>query len=93
MFFSTFPVLAVSNQRATGCDNPVADESICEDAEGGSEDSDSSSDDSSSNDNNSRNKSESKMYVISLSHPRGVFRTLSKISAGDLCKISQRLSR
>ena len=67
MFFSTFPVLAVSNQRATGCDNPVADESICEDAEGGSEDSDSSSDDSSSNDNNSRNKSESKMYVISLS--------------------------
>ena len=93
MFFSTFSVLAVSNQRATGCDNPVADESICEDAEGGSEDSDSSSDDSSSNDNNSRNKSERKMYVISLSHPRGAFRTLSKISDGYLCKNSQRLSR
>ena len=71
MFSSLFSVLAVSNQRATGCDNPVADESICEDAEGGSEDSDSSSDDSSSNDNNSPNKSERKMYVISLSHPRG----------------------
>ena len=90
MFFSTFPVLAISNQRATGCDNPVADETICEDEEGGSDDSDSSSDDSSSNGNSSRNRNEREKYVtfVCLSHPRGVFKTLSNIEDGDFCKNS-----